>query len=346
MRPYGLTLAATLAALAIGYWAGRSNSPTAATASATQTQGAVATISHKPAGSNSGAAKPASARQLNTAVSGVTAAAPRTSAPLPAPGAPLKDTRAELAARAEAGDAEAASRLFRDTQRCADVRRVNSMVPRMAQRALDQKADGLSPEAARGREKMFAEFDKQLNFVRDNAVLCEGLSDDEINQVLPNAMQAALLGDTVAADCYVGTGMYGMPQGLLDHPEWLADYKQNAVAIANAAIDRGDWAMVSMLSNAYDPNFFVSLLGQVTGRDPVQAYRLLKLRTLGATGGRAADFVNRELAMIGNEIPADAKAAGDAWAQQTFQTAFGSTPPTPPNGGGLNFTNACHSDAL
>ena len=176
--------------------------------------------------------------------------------PLPPPGTPLKDIRAELEARAQAGDTEAASRLFRDTQRCADVRRINTTVSRMAQRMLDQKTDGISPEAARGREKMFAEYDKQLNFARDNAAVCEGLSNDDVNQVVPAAMQAALLGDTMAADCYVGSGMYGTPQGLLDHPEWLSNYKQNAVTIANAAIDRGDWSMVSMLANAYGANFF------------------------------------------------------------------------------------------
>ena len=280
-----------------------------------------------------------------SAVSGIASVSTSRSAPLPPPGTPLKDIRADLEARAQAGDAEAASRLFRDTQRCVDVHHINAMVPHMAQRTLDQKIDGISPDAARGREKMLAEYDKQLNFARDNAALCEGLSSADVNQVMPAAMHAALLGDTMAADCYIGSGLYGMPPGLLDHPEWLGDYKQNAVAIANAAIDRGDWSMVPLLSNAYDANFFASLLGQVTGRDPVQAYRLLKLRSLGATNSRAADFVNRELAMIGSEIPADAKAAGDAWAQQTFQTAFGSTP-TPPNGGGFNFTNACHSEDL
>jgi hypothetical protein len=332
-RRHGLIALLVLAALALGYFGGRANAPSfdhGATSAQRESDEAISTkgksgIAAMPAG------KPAASRT-------------HASAPLPAPGTPLKQTMAELKARADAGDAKAASRLYQDTQRCAGVREINAMTPKVTSYLLNQKTSEMSPETLKASEQALANFQKRLNFARDNAGLCADLSDDEINQLFPTALQAAQLGDNAAADCFVNGGAtFGIPRGILDHPEWLLDYKQNALAIADTAITQGDWTMVSMLGDAYNNSYSPSMLGHLTGQDNVQAYRYLKLRLLGATsGGKGVDYLAQELVQIANEIPPDAKLAGDAWAQDAYQRYFAASPVNP----SVNSYRPCNSDGF
>lgn len=316
-RRHGLIALAVLGALALGYFGGRTHAPLVGKSSDTS-------ISAK--GKSAGTlAKTSDNPTLGTHPYSA-ATQTKVSTPLPPPGTPLKQIRVELQARAEAGDAEAASRLYRDTQRCADVRRINATAPAMARTTLAEKTEGLSPENLRDLNRILAYLEKQLNFARDNAALCADLSNDEINQVVPSALQAARLGDTAAADCYVGEMFYGS-QGLLDHPEWLADYKQNAMAIAQSAIEHGDWRMVNRLLLAYNTNNMgMPLLSQLTGHDSAQAYRYLRLRSLGAVNGNLPDYLSKMLAQAAGEISAETKDDADAWAQDTYQRYFSSNP--------------------
>lgn len=248
-------------------------------------------------------------------------------APLPAPGTPLKQTMSELQARAAAGDAEAASRLYHDTQRCAQFRRMKVSAPRIAEMALGgtDKKSNLSPKDS----AVFLDIaQKQLDFIRDNAIFCSDLNDDDIDPIfLPSALQAALLGDAAAADCYVsGGGTFGFPPGLLEHPEWLTDFKQNAIAIANAAIEKGDWIMVSQIANAYD-GMMPSLLQQAAGPDKALAFRYYKLSRIGAQGdGNGLQYLAGRLSALAKDIPSNAKAAADAWAQDAYQRYFSKNP--------------------
>ena len=333
-RRHGLIALLALAALALGYFGGRANAPSLGLgAPAAQRQSDVAISTKGKSGmATTPVRKPA---------------ATRTDArtPLPAPGTPLKQTMAELKARADAGDVEAASRLYQDTQRCVRVREIIAMTPKVVPYLLNQNTGEMSQEELKGSEQALSNFQKRLNFARDNAGFCADLSDDEINQFFPAALQAAQLGDKAAADCYVnGGGIFGIPRGLLDHPEWLLDYKQNALAIADTAITQGDWTMVSMLGDAYDNSYSPNMLGQLTGQDNMQAYRYLKLRLLGVPGGggKGADYLSQQLAQIANEIPPDAKLAGDAWAQDAYQRYFSASPMSP----GVNTYVPCHSDAF
>ena len=53
---------------------------------------------------------------------------------LPPPGTPLAEIFGELKARADAGDAAAASRLFQDLQQCAEAQRLGRSLPAVANR--------------------------------------------------------------------------------------------------------------------------------------------------------------------------------------------------------------------
>jgi hypothetical protein len=325
VRQYGLTLAATLAAFAIGFWAGHGTAPAVGGVPAANV-GAVAASSTKGVAATKKAAVTTAASNFPAATA--KSPAPRVRQPLPASGTPLKESFEPLEAAAAAGDAEAASRLYRDIQRCASARRINATVPRMAEFALNRKTDGMSADELRGRERMMANYSRELAFSNETAALCEGLSDDQINQLFPISMQAGILGDLNAANCFLsGGGAYpfSMPPGLLDHPEWLADYKQNALNVANTAVQAGDWSVVGMLRYAYgNTGGSGNLLAQVTGQDPAMAYRYQKLMSLRASDPKAQATMQAGLDKVAAQITPQARADADAWAQQEFQQYFSS----------------------
>jgi len=245
------------------------------------------------------------------------------SASLPPPGTSLAKIYDDLKARADGGDKEAASRLFTEAQHCFSARQEVRMLPRSANFFLEEDTSKLSAEELSQREKHLANLEQRLAKVRAESALCEGLSDEQL-QLAPIALQAAQLGDAAASDCYV-SGILLYSGGLLDHPEWLAQYKSNAMTIAQAALERGDWRMVAALRNAYGETLSVVPLGQLTGGDAVQYYRYLKLQQLGATDKNAA-AIGRELVDAAQSLTAADQNAGDAWAQEMYSRFFGGTP--------------------
>lgn len=244
-------------------------------------------------------------------------------AALPPPGTPLAKIYDDLKARADGGDKEAASRLFTEAQHCFSARQAVRMLPRSANFFLEEDTSKLSAEDLSQREKHLANLEEHLAKARAENELCEGLSDAQL-QLTPLALQAAQLGDTAASDCYV-SGILMYSGGLLDHPEWLAQYKSSAMTIAQAALEQGDWRMVASLRNAYGQTFSVAPLAQLTGGDAVQYYRYLKLELLGATDKNAA-ALGRQLAEAAQRLTAVDQNAGDAWAQEMYLRFFGGAP--------------------
>jgi hypothetical protein len=258
-------------------------------------------------------------------------------APLPPPGTPLKAMIAELRARADAGDADAASRLYRDMQRCAERHQILATMPAIATRILDEKLERLSPTEMKGRDSMLGTVQSGLQFANENAALCEGISDDQLESVVPAVLRAAQLGDDDAADCYAGSELGNHP-GLLDHPEWISDFKDNAVDVANNAVQHGDWIAVRLLALAYKGTFYGSLLGQATGADPALAYRYLRLWRLGASTKDNVDFIDKQLAQAAKQIPQSTLDDAEHWAQDAHQRYFAKNPQST---AGSNI-NICH----
>lgn len=263
------------------------------------------------------------------------------SAPLPPAGTPLKQTLAELQARAETGDAEAASRLYRDLQRCAIVRNINRRMPNAAAYYLNMKVDKMSADEARNAGVMLDMMDADLRYARDNAASCVDLDDGDMNNLVPSSLQAALLGDDKAASCYLGSDLLRQP-GLLDHPEWLAAFKDNALPLATMAVSSGNWTVVKQLAFAYKGAFSGALLTQVTGVDPVQAYRYLKLWRLGADSGEDTEYLDSQLGEVAKQLPVQAASDADVWAQDAYQRYFMNAPHTDPRGS----INICQRDEL
>lgn len=243
---------------------------------------------------------------------------------LPPEGTPLAQTYDELKARADAGDAAAASRLFSEAQHCFQTRQTVRFLPHAANIILNEDTSKLDADELSKHEKRLADMEQNLAKAKSENEPCEGLSDAQL-QLTPLALQAAQLGDTAASDCYV-SGFLLYSGGLLDHPEWLQQYKSNAMTIAQAALEQGDWRMVASLRNAYGQTIGSAFtpLAQLTGGDRVQYYRYLKLQLLGATD-KNANSLGRQVAEAAQSLTAVDVNAGDAWAQDIYLRFFGGT---------------------
>ena len=72
------------------------------------------------------------------------------------------------------------------------------------------------------------------DYVQTNSARCEGATDAQLASFTPLMLQAAQLGDLKALDCYVGTD-FDMMEGLLDHPEWLEQYRAQVPGLVESA---------------------------------------------------------------------------------------------------------------
>jgi hypothetical protein len=245
----------------------------------------------------------------------------------PPPGTPLVQTYDQLDARANAGDAEAASRLFREARDCFRARIGGPMLTRSARALLNEDASHLSAGQLRGREERLADLERDMQRTSDDAAKCDGLSDAQL-QLVPLTFRAAQLGDAEASACYVN-GLLLFAGGLLDHPEWLAQYKSNALQLAEAGVQHGNWQMVAQLRAAYGGELTFTPLAQVVGTDPVKNYRYMKLQWLAAPDGLRARLKS-DLAGAAGDLSVEQLASADAWAQDAYARYFGAQPTDDP----------------
>ena len=268
--------------------------------------------------------------------------------PLPAPGTPLKQVLSELESRAYAGDAEAASRLYNDLSACARTQIANRTAPAIAAQVLSETTAPVSSAATQTTNARLNDLQHKLDFARDNATLCAGIDASDIARLVPDTLQAARLGDTLAADCYVFADLNSwFSFGMADNPQWISGYKENALDVANTAVQHGDWAMVNLLDWAYRGGASTrGLLPQVTGLNLAQAYAYEKLWALGHPSN--AEYATAQAQYLANYAaqmklnPAEMQTA-ETQAQEMYQKYFGSTPA---QGVARDPSQACRVDVL
>jgi hypothetical protein len=245
---------------------------------------------------------------------------------LPLPGTPLKEIFDELKARADAGDAAAASRLFQDLQHCAEAQRLGRSLPAVANRMLNDNLPS-SPDDIERSDRQLDRVQRGLEFQQNNAAMCAGVSSNQLAALVPTTLAAAQLGDPQAADCYVGANLNAWPD-VLNNPNWISDYKNSALPLANAALQQGDWSMAALLAsaNAGSPRNN-NLLNQVTGTDPLQAYTYARLMSLGQPAGTTpSDRSTNALSTLSSQLTPEQIQAADAQAQSMYQQYFNATP--------------------
>lgn len=233
----------------------------------------------------------------------------------------LSDVYADLKRRADANDADAASELYGDLHRCSRQQELSRTLPNWLRSELDGDiSSGYTEDQLKMHEQFLGAIQKELEFMQRNAAFCNDTPPDMLKQLVPVSLKAAQLGDLKALRCYIGGEISESP-GVLDHPEWLSDFKQNGVALADYGFKHGDWGVVGLYGHSYGGVFSSSLLGQLLGTDPVQAYQYLKLQQIGATGAFLKKITGQTNAAAADLTP-EQIAQADGWAQDMYTRYF------------------------
>jgi hypothetical protein len=252
---------------------------------------------------------------------------------LPAADAPLADIYNDLKARADAGEAAATTRLYREVQACwasqQAQRAIAGVLPTLPQNVGDV---AVVHQGGQGMEVHL--LDDLQALVARNATRCAGATKAQLDSLVPVMIRAAQLGDVGAINCYAGSGFAQMP-GLIDHPEWLADMRNGVAQMLDYAIGQGDWVAAELLHHAYAGMLRENPAGQAIQPDPAMDYRYLRLERLGATGAFVPKL-DRLLADAANGLTPQQIADGDAWAGDTYARYFsGSTSNEVANGANI-----------
>ncbi|MGO1070955.1 hypothetical protein [Lysobacter sp. CA199] len=239
---------------------------------------------------------------------------------LPPPNAPLKDSYARLQARANGGDKDAASRLLRDLDRCNRLRGSQWKNDGATSELTGKSTDGMSAAQLRTYQLQLDAMQLRQQAVRNHQALCAGVDDKLLDTLVPNLAQAARLGDAQARACYLERGPLYDARSLIRHPESLQSYRNATSALIDGGLAAGDWRVVDLLQQAYEPGS-QQLLAGLIGSDPVQHYRYLKLYRLGAEPHRVAQL-DRQLATATANLSAAQVAQADDWAQTALRQNF------------------------
>jgi hypothetical protein len=282
-----------LALLLAAYWAGRAG---------------------RPAADRPPAANPTAAPR----VSGLT--------PLGAAG-PGASTRgdvpppATISRRPAPSASDAASHLaFHTTQRCY------LLAARIA--SLKRMAD-CSP--MNGRPGLELPYAACLNRVVDNqdriraaqaAMTSCGDEKTLVRRYFDATKSAAKNGDVEAQLCYVA-GVFAEPDGSTHFTdEDLAEYRAAAPAYVDAALERGDWRVVAVLSDHYVDSMPLARLLDGAG-EPETIYKSDALLRRGAVGDYAQTLND---AMQSLEVSPAGAAAAEDWARLTYTRSFSGSP--------------------
>ncbi|WP_407353908.1 hypothetical protein [Luteimonas sp. R10] len=239
--------------------------------------------------------------------------------PYPRP-ARLKDVFSALQARANAGDAAAATRLYRDLSICSRIEAIDRRVSGLADETLREPVDALAPAQLQGYRHRLDAIESNARNMQRLRLLCDGASDAMLASLVPNLRKAAELGEEHARACYLALGPNYDARGLLSHPEWLATYRDSVSSLADAGVAAGDWKVVDLLREAYRPGA-EGLLAGALGADAYQHYRYLRLYRLGAEPYRIEDL-DRQLAAAATRLDPLRLAEAEAWAGSVFRRNF------------------------
>lgn len=242
--------------------------------------------------------------------------------PLPPAGAPLKDTFDDLKRRADAGDQAAGTRLFRDVTRCKMWRELRRSVAVVAPSMLDAKIPE-NVDNAESSAQLLGMLSEDLDWVRSRAPLCEQALTAQLDSYPDVMLRAAELGDSQARDCYLDVSYFNIGN-VMQHPQWLEQFRQSAPELIDQGVNDGDWKVIFLLRNAYDDfENGAPLLSQLIAPNPALAYRYTRLMQLGKENNKLYD---QRLAALEQQLSADAISASEAWAQDAYQRYFRSSP--------------------
>jgi hypothetical protein len=156
---------------------------------------------------------------------------------------------------------------------------------------------------------------------------CGDVTDIE-KQYYEATRAAAMAGDPDAQLCYLGFD-FSLKGGHLTSigETELSEYKQVAPTYVDAAIKRGDWRIVYLLTRRTGP---ITRLDQA-GR-PETVYRMTRLLRHGASGAFATGL-DYKLKLLAHPdlkpeaaLPPKVIQEGDVWAEETYDTYYSGVP--------------------
>ena len=158
-----------------------------------------------------------------------------------------------MRARAAGGYADAAKRLLRDLYRCSRLHSSKWTSDGATNDLTRKSTDGMSAAQLRTYQLQLDAMELRQQGVRKNQELCAGVSDKMLEALVPSIAQAARLGDEQARACYLDRGPLYDARSLLKHPESLRNYGNAASALIDSGLAAGDWRVVDLLQQAYEP---------------------------------------------------------------------------------------------
>jgi hypothetical protein len=230
----------------------------------------------------------------------------------------LADDFAQLKQKAQSGDGVAASELYRQLNACSKAKLVNWRSMNSYVSSMAAAADSRTDLGNVGPINAAAQADADRMAATES--LCDGATDEMLRELASTTLEAAKLGDADARACYIHRGPFVDPTAVLDNPSLLANYRSDTTALVEDAIDAGDWRVVAMLMHAY-ANTGSQMLTGVTGFDPVMAYQMRKLWSLGLPS-RYEEYNDSPLAQARLGLTDDQLAQADTAAQITFDNNF------------------------
>lgn len=242
-------------------------------------------------------------------------------------GIPLANSYQPLSERAQAGDTNAAIRLFDGLSECLHVARLDAAF----------KADIMNKNSflnnphsfslsTKDESKTLDVIQKELDEIRRTDVLCGHLPDDfNDGRIYQAALQAARAGDADATACLL-MAPYDTPRPT---PGQGREYADEVMQLAEDGLRRGNWNVASAMRFIYSP-IFVDGTGSHAGYqgflkmpDPVKELQYSELIRLGTPeGSPEAANLDRGLSIMRSTLNSMQQGIAERWAEKTYASYF------------------------
>lgn len=238
-----------------------------------------------------------------------------------------RQSYSELLAKAQQGDAPAATRVFHDMKQCYEAK---AFLIFAEHNGCNNPVD---PETEKACSAQNQDMPSRIRQAKDNAAACESVPAQDFESMRYQAtMSAAKLGDADAQACAM-SGEFDLRKLPTLSDQDREQYEVAAMSYADSFFASGDWRAVQVQTPGWQAYTHAHKLKfSSTQGDEIAIYRMLALLRYGATGSYAdsldarlmsyEDARSRGLEGYDPQVLADAK----AWAKDQYEQHFQNSP--------------------
>ena len=166
-------------------------------------------------------------------------------------------------------------------------------------------------------------LDDKVQAARRTLAQCSPVPAEIEENFYRNSIEAAKAGDATAQLCYLESN-FDLKRGFTQ--DEVAYYHSVDADYVNAAINRGDWRIATLLSRSYGGAArHPTMRGELTGGDPVMLYQMNRLLSLGASGAYR-DYVSNRADEAKAELTPEQVEKADAWVAVAYERHFAASP--------------------